>query len=357
MTTVMTITLTFNRSYDSLTIDEKPYTYDGNNKWHFDYNDIFYKKIEGGGGGGSLGGGGGTTKYMNSFQTYRDTLTSMKIELKAQTSDTLNIASTFREFINLTSFIITNTYNNNIYIDTGCFSYCSNLININIPNNINSIPNYCFTLCTSLTNINLPTSITTINEGTFAGCTNLITINVPSNVTLIDKMAFLGCINLQSITFPNNLSQINILAFGGCINLQSITFPNNLSQINSLAFGGCIKLTTIIYNGTSLILDDTDTNTSGIFSNTNINYNQLPFLQNYYNSIADKNIYNKQFINFITFAINNPSQFVENNVYIFLVARNIIQYYNIKDPKKFKNAMNDKQWLMYFFTYYNLQNK
>jgi hypothetical protein len=56
MTTVMTITLTFNRSYDSLTIDEKSYTYDGNNKWHFDYNDIFYKKIEGG--GGSLGGGG-----------------------------------------------------------------------------------------------------------------------------------------------------------------------------------------------------------------------------------------------------------------------------------------------------------
>ena len=170
-------------------------------------------------------------------------------------------------------------------------------------------------------------------------------------------MAFLGCINLQSITFPNNLSQINILAFGGCINLQSITFPNNLSQINSLAFGGCIKLTTIIYNGTSLILDDTNNDTTGIFSNTNINYNQLPFLQNYYNSIADKNIYNKQFINFITFVINNPSQFVENNVHIFLVARNIIQYYSIKDPKKFKNAMNDKQWLMYFFTYYNLQNK
>lgn len=348
MTTVMTITLTFNRSYDSLTIDEKSYTYDGNNKWHFDYNDIFYKIIEGG--GGSLGGGGGTTKYMDSFQTYRDTLTSMKIELKAQTSDTLNVGSSvnssshrlgiFSNFFNLTSFIITNTYNNttynnNIYIDVGCFFNCSNLININIPNNINSIPNYCFVLCTSLTNINLPTSITTINIGTFAGCTNLITINVPSEVTLINSMAFLGCINLQSITFPNNLS-----------------------QINNLAFGGCIKLTTIIYNGTSLILDDTDTNTSGIFSNTNINYNQLPFLQNYYNSIADKNIYNKLFINTITITINyTHTQLEGEHIYIWYVARNIIQYYNIKDPKKFKNAMNDKQWLMYFFTYYNLQNK
>jgi hypothetical protein len=85
MTTVMTITLTFNISYNSLMIDGKQYTNDGNNKWHFDYDNIFYKKIEGG------GGTGGTTPYMNSFKTYQDTLTSMKIELKAQTSDTLNI--------------------------------------------------------------------------------------------------------------------------------------------------------------------------------------------------------------------------------------------------------------------------
>jgi hypothetical protein len=84
-------------------------------------------------------------------------------------------------------------------------------------------------------------------------------------------------------------------------------------------------------------------------------------LSQYYTSIINQNIsfdsYNKDYFNFILKTIYNVETLGETASQIYFIAKKIIQYYNIKDPKKFKNAMNDKQWLMYFFTYYNLQNK
>lgn len=419
MTTVMTITLTFNISYNSLMIDGKQYTNDGNNKWHFDYDNIFYKKIEGG------GGTGGTTTYMNSFQTYRDTLTSMKIELKAQTSDTLNIDSNFidgvfKDFINLTQFIITDTNDNNIYfgkstfsrcialntftipsknvinstitLDDYMFNGCNSLITITLSNRVQIIPQGCFfaclnlstliidytvntinllafCLCTNLQTINIsnnsnniginfPSNLSTINRYTFMLCKNITQINIPSNINTIDIFAFAGCIKLSTILFTNSIiPNIPIACFFGCILLNNIILPNTITDIGGLAFGGCTNLVSITFLNTSLILSYTLN--LGIFSGTNINYNSNIVLINYYNSIISQTTlqnYNKDYSNYISFAINNSNPSPDEN-FIKILALQIIQYYSIKDPKKFKNAMNDKQWLMYFFTYYNLQNK
>ena len=444
MTTVMTITLTFNTSYTSLTIDEKQYTNDGNNKWHFDYDDIFYKKIEGGG-GGSLGGGGGTT-YMDSFQNYRDTLTSITITIvKTSTDytgptdtlniDTLNNTGVFSDFNKLISFTInfkdinnnisndlfdTKVYfgdstffnctalstvnlitysssNNPIILSTGMFLNCTSLSNITGLGKIIRIENGCFQNCTNLQNINISDNINNISDSAFFNCINLETINIidktnniginlPSQLQNITNYLFTFCKKIQQINIPPTINSINIFAFSGCINLSTVNFigtstipaiptgcffgcinlsniplPSSITNIGILAFGGCTNLATINSLNITLnyIIDQ------GIFSGTKLNYTNNTMLSQYYTSIINQNIsfesYNKDHLNFIIKTLNTAETTGNIPQQIYFIVNNIIQYYSfnysIKDPKKFKNAMNDKQWLMYFFTYYNLQNK
>ena len=438
MTIVMTITLTFNRSYDSLTIDEKSYTYDGNNKWHFDYNDIFYKKIEGG--GGSLGGGGGTTKYMDSFQAYRDTLTSITITIVKTSdtgpTDTLNIdtlenSGVFADFNKLISFTINfknidNNISNDLFdtkvyfgdntffnctalstvnlitfpsssnpiilsnsmflnctslsnitglgkirsIETGCFQNCTNLQNINISDNINNIYDSAFFNCINLetiniidkTNnigINLPSQLQNISTFLFTFCKKIQQINIPPTINTINIFAFIDCINLSTVNFIGNstILAIPVGCFFRCINLSNISLPSSITSIGAHAFGGCTNLATI--NSLNITLNYIIN--QGIFSGTKLNYMNNTMLSQYYTSIINQNIsfesYNKDYFNFILKTIYDFETTGDIPIQIYFIAKNIIQYYNIKDPKKFKNAMNDKQWLMYFFTYYNLQNK
>ncbi len=112
--------------------------------------------------------------------------------------------------------------------------------------------------------VNIPTMVmidssvyfvTGIESGVFSGCRNLNNINIEGNnpvltfvdSVLIDKMnaTLLACLTVKTgiYTIPDWVTSINSKAFMNCSNLQTVQIPKSVTQIGAYAFDGCDSLT------------------------------------------------------------------------------------------------------------------
>jgi hypothetical protein len=127
-------------------------------------------------------------------------------------------------------------------IDGNAFVFCSNLMSIDIPSNVTSIGHSAFNGCAGLTSIEIPSGITSIEDRTFYDCTNIRTISIPESVQSIGEQTFYNCKNLELLTIPEGVTSIGELTFYGCSNLVSIDIPNSVVNISRSAFYNCSKL-------------------------------------------------------------------------------------------------------------------
>ena len=118
--------------------------------------------------------------------------------------------------------------------------YESSLVEITIPDSVTDIGGSAFMLCTSLEHITLPEGITSLpatylyqeDSGFFSGCTSLKEVQLPSTLKNIDLLAFCYCPSLESITIPENVEQIENYAFADCTNLKNVYYTGKREQWN-----------------------------------------------------------------------------------------------------------------------------
>ncbi|MDR2922187.1 MAG: leucine-rich repeat domain-containing protein [Treponema sp.] len=114
-----------------------------------------------------------------------------------------------------------------------------------IPTRVTSIESGAFSECIYLTDINIPASVTSIGEKVFYGCRSIRSITIPVGVTSIGVSAFFGCVNLESITIPSSVVSIEMGAFYGCVNLKSVALPESIVSIGNWVFIHCSNLSSI----------------------------------------------------------------------------------------------------------------
>ena len=126
---------------------------------------------------------------------------------------------------------------------SGCFSGCSQLVDINIPSSVRYLGG--FSNCTSLTKIDIPEGVTSI--GSFSGCTNLSNITIPASVTNIGQNAFKDCTKLSCIAIPSGVTSIGSYAFYNCDGLRTVSIPASVTSMGSYAFYSCDNLLEVTF--------------------------------------------------------------------------------------------------------------
>ena len=125
------------------------------------------------------------------------------------------------------------TIGNNVRsIGFGAFQGCSSMASINVKNSNQKYDSRdnCNAIIESATNSLLygckntviPNSVTNIGDYAFSYCRDLISINLSDNVTSIGKWSFEGCINLKTINLCRHIETIGEKAFYGCEQLDSV---------------------------------------------------------------------------------------------------------------------------------------
>lgn len=165
----------------------------------------------------------------------------------------------FSGFGNLTSISIPDSV---ICIESGAFSYCTALINIEVDSNNRNYSSVNGTLYDKNKNVlmqyaigkkdtsfDVPNSVITIKEQAFEGCSSLTSINIPDSVTSIGKWAFGCCNSLTSINIQGRVTNIGGYTFSGCSSLTSIGIPNSVTSIEYYAFVDCSNLKDVYYYG------------------------------------------------------------------------------------------------------------
>ena len=145
---------------------------------------------------------------------------------------------------------------------------------------VTSIDSGAFSWCTEITSVSIPHSVTSVGKGLFFYCLNLEEImvsadnpvyssldgvlynkyktellkwpdkklneTIPNSVTTIGDRAFFRCEGLTSVTIPNTVTTIGESAFSDCSGLTSVTIGNSVTSIGEGAFENCSNLEEII---------------------------------------------------------------------------------------------------------------
>ena len=113
-------------------------------------------------------------------------------------------------------------------LESGCFSYCTNLPDTNVPRIPNTVEDMCGTFAGCYTFVNTPTLPTSVinTAECFMSCRNLITTTaIPSNVTNVQNM-FAGCTNLTgNIYVASNKIQDASNCFRGATAIKNLYIP------------------------------------------------------------------------------------------------------------------------------------
>lgn len=190
---------------------------------------------------------------------------------------------------NIRGIVIPNTVTN---IGSGAFSYCGNLIEIEIPEGISVLPNETFYNCHNLTNVVLPNTLTEIGAKAFCCCENLTSIDLPGLLDRISSEAF-SCSGLQEIEIPDSVTSMGNQVFYHCTNLtevtlsasldsigdwtfresgiQQITIPAGVVSIGDNAFASCHDLTSVELPNSLLLIEE------NAFCDTGIEKIEVPY--------------------------------------------------------------------------------
>jgi hypothetical protein len=99
--------------------------------------------------------------------------------------------------------IATDPETNKTYGVTGignrAFSYCNNLVSVQIPYSVKQIGEWAFSNCTNLASVEISGSVEKIMNGAFSGCSNLASVSIPQSVTDLACMAFHECSSLVAM--------------------------------------------------------------------------------------------------------------------------------------------------------------
>ncbi len=107
------------------------------------------------------------------------------------------------------------------------FSYCSNLISVEMPSTITSIGNYAFNYCNNMSSIEIPNTVKSIGNYAFYKCLKLASIEIPIVVTKIGNYAFYNCSNITSLDIPSSVTSIGDFVLDLCDNLSYISIHNS----------------------------------------------------------------------------------------------------------------------------------
>lgn len=91
-----------------------------------------------------------------------------------------------------------------------------------IPDSVKNIGIGAFSFCAELLSVELPDGLTVIRENTFRGCDDLQTVKLPDSVRLIEKGAFRGCRGLRDLYMPAGLEEIRSGAFFDCVDIDAV---------------------------------------------------------------------------------------------------------------------------------------
>lgn len=130
-------------------------------------------------------------------------------------------------------------------IASSAFSYCHNLMKVQMPQGIIEIEPTAFLGCSALAKINLPDSVTIIGKRAFEGCTSLSNIVIPKNVIGIGECAFISS-GLKNVILSDGIKYIGKEAFSGCTKMENISIPESILAVGDYAFRDCTSLKTIV---------------------------------------------------------------------------------------------------------------
>lgn len=135
-------------------------------------------------------------------------------------------------------------------IGCGAFSFCNNLVQIDIPveSKLRKIESDAFEYCENLEDIELPDSLEYIGESAFYKCKHFRNINIPNNVKYIGDYCYEGCIRLSNITFDSfsQLEHIGNRVFSNCQDIIDIDdIPGSVLYVGESAFSDCLANITV----------------------------------------------------------------------------------------------------------------
>ncbi len=154
-----------------------------------------------------------------------------------------------------TSIVIPNSV---VSIGEEAFYFCNYLNTITLSESLEVIGKNCFGSCHHLSSIIIPASVKSIG-GTdgeaFTYCENLLSIEVDPNNMVYDSRnncnaiietstnsLITGC---RNTIIPNTVTTIGNYAFDGCNVLNSVTIPNSVVSIGTYAFNDCSALSNV----------------------------------------------------------------------------------------------------------------
>ena len=93
-------------------------------------------------------------------------------------------------------------------------------------------------------------TVTEIGGRAFSYCSDLVSVDIPDGVVSIGESAFYGCFSLVSVDIPDGVVSIGESAFSGCGSLESVTLGSGLETIGDYAFSYCSSLAEITCRAT-----------------------------------------------------------------------------------------------------------
>ena len=136
--------------------------------------------------------------------------------------------------------------------------YCTSLESLYIPAAITEIPALLAENCTALKTVAIGGQIKSIGLNAFANCTSMEAFDFGDSLETIADCAFYNCSSLQLAALPETVRYIGGGAFSMCTALRSINIPQALQEIGGNPFNGCDALQFNVYKGTTYLGNDTN---------------------------------------------------------------------------------------------------
>ena len=145
-------------------------------------------------------------------------------------------------------------------IEAKAFSFCHDLVEVDIAPSVTTIESNAFEFCESLEHITLPKELVSIGDNAFQFCTKLQYIEIPPSVKVLGCGVFHACHSLhraslgsvetigeeafresglRQVEIPETVTSIQQKSFYLCDELKQVKMTRNVENIDKSAFRGC----------------------------------------------------------------------------------------------------------------------